>query len=156
MIVNIKLLDEKAKLPKRSIDTDACYDVVAVSKKDHGNGVFEYGWGFSMELPPNTQMDARARSSIYKTGLILSNCIGTIDEGYRGEGKAFFYHVLKDLPPYEIGDRIVQIQLRTREDVEFVEAKELSDSVRGEGGFGHTDLRFYSPSYRNDKYYFYK
>ena len=139
--VKIKILNEKATLPKRTNDTDACYDVVAVSKVHHGNGVYEYGWGFAMELPPNTQMDARPRSSIYKTGMILSNCIGTIDEEYRGEGKAFFYHVIKEFPEYEIGDRIIQIQLRSREDVNFVQVDSLTSTGRGDGGFGSTGLK---------------
>lgn len=140
-IVKIKLLHPNAKIPKKNKDSDACYDAFAISKRDMGNGVYEYGLGFSLELPENTQMDLRPRSSIYKTGLILSNCIGTGDEGYRGEYKAFFYHVIPSLPPYEVGDRIIQIQLRSREDMILEEVAELSDSERGSGGFGSSGLK---------------
>jgi dUTP pyrophosphatase len=83
-------------------------------------------------------LDLRSRSSIHKTGLILSNCIGTGDEEYRGEYQAFFYHVIPTLPPYEVGDRILQIQLKTREDVIFKITKELSETKRGKEGFGST------------------
>ncbi len=138
-VLKIKILDKRAKITKTHL-TDACWDVVACSKKEYGDGRVEYGLGFSAELPQGTQLDLRARSSIHKTGMILSNGIGTGDEDYRGEYKAVFYHVLKDLPPYEIGDRIIQCQLVKRDEenymIEYVD--ELSDTERGEGGFGST------------------
>ncbi len=136
--IKIKLLHPNAQIPKKVIDSDACYDVIAVSKENLGDGRIHYGLGFALEIPKGTQLDLRSRSSIYKTGLILSNCIGTGDEEYRGEYQAYFYHVIPILPPYEIGDRILQIQLRTREDVEFETIEELSDTERGTNGFGST------------------
>ena len=136
--IKIKLLHPNAQVPKKAISTDACYDVIAVSKEDLGDGRIHYGLGFALEIPENTQLDLRSRSSIHKTGLILSNCIGTGDEEYRGEYQAFFYHVIPTLPPYEVGDRILQIQLRTREDVIFKITEELSETKRSNGGFGHT------------------
>ena len=136
MKVKIKLLNPDAKIPKRALEDDACYDVVATSIKDLGDGRIEYGSGIAMEIPKNTQADFRARSSIHKTGLLLSNSIGTIDEGYRGEIGAVFYHVIPTLPPYEVGDRILQMQIRTREDVVFDVVDELSETVRADGGFG--------------------
>lgn len=134
--IKIKLLHPNAQIPKKVIDTDACYDVVAISKRDWGDGRIHYGLGFALELPENTQLDLRPRSSIYKTGLILSNCIGTGDEEYRGEYQAFFYHVIPTLPPYNVGDRILQIQLKTREDVVFEITDELSETKRDIKGFG--------------------
>lgn len=140
MKVKIKLLHSDAKTPIRFNETDACYDVYATSREILGDGRIRYGLGFAMELPTNTQMDCRPRSSIHKTGLVLSNSIGTIDEDYRGEWGAYFYHVIPTLPPYEVGDRILQIQLRSREDVVFVVSDELNTTNRGDGGFGSTDL----------------
>ena len=137
-IIKIKLLHPNASVPKKVIDTDACYDVIAVSKEDLGDGRIHYGLGFALEIPENTQLDLRPRSSIHKTGLILSNCIGTGDEEYRGEYQAFFYHVIPTLPPYEVGDRILQIQLRTRNDVIFKITEKLSETERGIEGFGST------------------
>lgn len=138
-VVKIKLLNENAKLPKKAHDDDACYDVVATSKEvKHGGKVIEYGLGFSAELPPGTQLDVRARSSVCKTGLILANGIGTGDEGYRGEYKAVFYHVVPELTPYEVGDRVCQIQIVKRLNTSLHLVDDLSDSVRGEGGWGST------------------
>lgn len=136
--VKIKLLNNLAKTPIKSHETDACYDAIATSKKVYGDGRIEYGLGFSLELPPNTQLDLRARSSIHKTGLILSNGVGTGDEGYNGEYRVVFYHVLTTLPPYEIGDRVIQIQLKSREDMNFNHVDELSETTRGAGGYGST------------------
>ena len=136
--VRIKLLDPEAKIPIRFNETDACYDVYATSVKYIGHNRYEYGLGFSLELPPNTQLDMRPRSSIYKTGLVLSNSVGTGDEDYRGEYKAIFYHLVPTLPPYSVGDRILQIQLRSREDIEFVTVDEVGNTARGGGGFGST------------------
>ena len=135
-LIKIKLLHPNAQIPKKAIDTDACYDVIAVSKEDLGDGRIHYGLGFALEIPDGTQLDLRPRSSIHKTGLILSNCIGTGDEEYRGEYQAFFYHIIPTLPPYEIGDTILQIQLKTREDVNFILTEKLSETKRGNKGFG--------------------
>lgn len=143
-IIRIKFLDKhkkipRAKLPFRGSSHSACWDVYATSKEVNNYGkVVKYGLGFAVELPPMTQLDFRPRSSIWKTGLVLSNSIGTIDEDYRGEISAVFYHMIPELPEYEVGDRIGQIQLVNRQDVLFVEVGELSDTVRGDGGFGST------------------
>lgn len=136
--IKIKLTHPKAKIPVKAYGTDACYDIIAVSKEYIGYNRYKYKCGFHIELPANSQIDIRPRSSIYKTGLILSNSIGTVDEDYRGEFMVIFYHIEKELPPYEIGDRIAQIQLRSREDIEFILVDELSETERGSGGFGHT------------------
>jgi dUTP pyrophosphatase len=138
--VKIKLLHPEAKIPARFNETDACYDVYATSIAYIGHDRYEYGLGFALELPPNTQLDLRSRSSIYKTGMILSNSIGTGDEDYRGEYKAIFYHLIQSLPKYKVGDRILQIQLRSREDVKFIPSLELGETKRSDGGYGSTGL----------------
>ena len=82
-------------------------------------------------------IDFRPRSSIYKTGMILSNCEGTLDEDYRGEIKAYFYKVAPG-KIYKVGDKIGQIKLGFTLPIEFEEVDELSDTKRGSGGFGST------------------
>lgn len=136
--VNIKLLHKYAKVPYKTHVTDACYDCIAVSKKEVAPNVFEYGLGFAIEPPEFTQLDFRPRSSVWKTGMVLSNCIGTGDESFTGEYKAVFYHVMTNLPAYEIGDRVCQMQLVSRCNIQFNEVEKLSDSKRGANGFGST------------------
>lgn len=88
--------------------------------------------------PINLSIDFRPRSSVWKTGLSLANCEGTIDELYRGEVSAVFYHVMPTMPKYEVGDRIGQIKLGITFPMEFVEVDELDDTERGAGGYGST------------------
>ena len=88
------------------------------------------------QSPLNLSIDFRPRSSVWKTGMVLSNCEGTIDELYRGEVFAIFYHVMPDMPRYRIGDKIGQIKLGMAFPIEFVAVDELDDTERGENGYG--------------------
>ena len=141
MKVRFKKLHENALLPKQAKEGDACYDVVATSKEDLGDGRIVYGLGFALQpedLDLPLQIDLRARSSVHKTGMILSNCIGTGDKTYTGEYKAVFYKIIHSLPDYEVGDRILQIQMQGSVPIEFVETQDLTTTERGNGGYGHT------------------
>jgi len=138
MLIKIKKLTA-TPTPKKAHKTDACYDVYATSVKDLGDGRIEYGLGVALQpLLANTglQFDFRARSSIHKTGLILSNCIGTGDEGFCGFYKAIFYNIIPGLPNYKVGDRILQVQCTKPVDIEFIEVEEFEETARGNGGFG--------------------
>jgi len=144
MKINIKKLTQDSKIPHKAHSSDACYDVVATSKRDLGDGRIEYGLGISLqpaELEQGVQFDFRPRSSIHKTGMILSNCIGTGDEGYTGEYKAVFYKILPHLPDYEVGDRIVQMQVTKPVQVEFEEVEDLRETERGDGGYGSSGVK---------------
>ena len=82
-------------------------------------------------------LDFRPRSSVYKTGLSLSNCSGTLDELYRGEVKAIFYNITFG-KRYKVGERIGQIKLGISLPLSFEIVDELSKTERGTGGFGST------------------
>lgn len=139
MTIPFKKITPLAQQPSKKHRFDACYDIVATSKKDHGNGVIEYGFGFAVDIPPGFKMLLRPRSSIYKTGLILSNSVGVGDSGYTGEYKAFFYHVIQSLQIYEVGDKILQIEIVPAYlNTEFVEVDNINETERGKGGFGST------------------
>jgi len=84
-------------------------------------------------------IDGRARSSIWKTGMLLANSIATVDEGYTGEIMAVFYHVMPNMPRYKVGDKILQIHLNVTEPIHFIEVDELTATERGDGGFGSTN-----------------
>ena len=140
MKVKIKLLG--GKMPRKAYPDDYCYDCYAREVRKISEGVYEYSLGFALELPPieghDVSVEIRARSSVYKTGLILSNGIGTVDFGYRGEVKAIFYQVVKGLPIYEVGDKVCQLVLSIAPKIEFELVKELTDTERGNGGHGST------------------
>lgn len=148
MVVKLKLLDQNAKVPIKKYSRDFCYDVVAISKKEVHPGVIEYGLGLAFQLVVPEDMkefifsiDFRPRSSVWETGLSLCNCEGTIDELYTGGTKAIFYHVIKDLPPYEVGDRIGQIKIGMTIPAEFIVVDKLDETERGANGYGSTGQR---------------
>lgn len=138
MLIKIKKLAD-TPTPHKAHKSDACFDVYATSVKDLGDGRIEYGLGIALQpLLDDTgvQFDFRPRSSIHKTGLVLANSIGTGDEGYTGEYKAVFYNVIKELPNYKVGDRILQMQCTQPVNIEFIEVGEFEETERGSGGFG--------------------
>lgn len=142
MQIKYKKLHPLAKEPYQKYPTDACFDVYATSKEIlEGGKIIKYGTGLAFEIPKGTRLDLRPRSSIFKTGLILSNSTATGDFGYTGEYFFHFYHVVPELLPYQIGDRIGQIHVEHVNKIEFVEVQELTESERGEAGFGSTGLK---------------
>lgn len=142
MKVKVKKLNDKAVIPFKTYERDFCYDVVATSCEEVAPNIYKYGIGLAFQVEPNSfevfSLDFRPRSSVWKTGMVLSNCIGTIDEPYRGEVSAVFYHVMPNLPKYEVGNRIGQIKIGTTYPIDFVEVEELDPTERNDGGFGST------------------
>jgi dUTP pyrophosphatase len=138
MEVKIKKLVKTAITPKYAKDGDAGMDLTATSKwYDDDNNVC-YGTGIAMEIPKGYVGLVFPRSSNAKQDLILSNSVGVIDSGYRGEIKFKFKlvedrHLAKD---YNIGDRVGQIIIMPYPIIEFVEVDELSETERGKGGYG--------------------
>lgn len=164
MEVKIKKLHPDAVIPYKTYPSDFCYDVVAVSEEEVAPNVWRYGLGIALQIergvelieegkedcdyiyislvnsPINLSLDFRPRSSIYKTGMILSNSVGTVDENYNGEIFLVFYHVLPNMPRYKVGNAIAQMKIGTTFPINFVEVKELSKTDRNDGGFGHTGI----------------
>lgn len=139
--IKIKKLIDNAVIPTYAKSGDACMDVTAVSIRiveEAGYGYIEYDSGLAFEIPEGYTMLCFPRSSISDTGLILSNSVGVIDSGYRGAVKARFKYV-KGSKDYSVGDRVFQIMVIPYPKIEFEEVDELSESTRGEGGFGSTN-----------------
>lgn len=70
--------------------------------------------------------------------MVLSNAVGTVDELFTGEVSAVFYHVMPNMPKYEVGDKIIQCKLGVTLPLEFIEVNELSSTERGDCGYGST------------------
>jgi dUTP pyrophosphatase len=142
--VKVKKLNKNAVIPKYAKDGDAGMDLVATSIISNTTFNVTYGTGIAMEIPKGYVGLVFPRSSIRKTDLSLTNCVGVIDSGYRGEIQATFKKVFGkndiriDEMDYKVGDRIAQIMIIPYPSVTFIESDELSDSERGEGGFGST------------------
>lgn len=164
MIVKIKKLNDNAKIPQYAHPgVDMGMDVVATSieyKEDID--CYVYHTGLAFEVPEGYGMLIFPRSSNRKTDAYLSNSVGVLDSSYRGELLVCFknrdsfsqyerinlltsklLHVAEDiqpedLAPYKVGDRIAQIIIFPYPQIEFEEVNELSNTDRGDGGFGST------------------
>jgi dUTP pyrophosphatase len=139
MQVKIKKLNQYAVIPKYAKDGDAGLDLVATSKLSNTSFQVSYGTGLAMEIPKGFVGLVFPRSSIRNTELQLSNSVGVIDSGYRGELQATFNKTRGfGSIAYDIGDKIAQIIIIPYPPIEFEEVEELNNTERGEGGFGST------------------
>lgn len=140
MKIKIKKLDERFKMPTKGSSESACYDCYATSYIVNGKKHI-YGLGFACEPPEGYSVELRPRSSISNHGLSLTNSIGTVDADYRGELIVKFYECDDFVKPYQVGERVCQMKLVRdyQEDVMLVD--ELSETIRGDGGFGSTGLK---------------
>lgn len=156
MELKIKKLYEDSILPTKAHATDAGYDLYAHSKSYDNDGNVVYGSGVAMEIPQGYVGLVFPRSSNAKKDLILSNSVGIIDSGFRGEISFKFKKNLKlfydygetcekelelqknpySYKYYSIGDRIGQIIIIPYPEIEFVEVDELAGSDRGANGYG--------------------
>ncbi len=141
MIIKYKKLYPYAKPPFRAHFDDAGADLTAASMLWNGEyKVMEYGTGLAFEIPSGYYAELKPRSSIYKTGMILSNSTGTLDASYRGEVLAKFYFVDNNESEkfYMIGDRIIQMVIPGVDprEIVFKEVETLTDTERGDCGYG--------------------
>jgi dUTP pyrophosphatase len=136
--VKFKRLHPQAIVPKYAKKGDAGLDLTITSIKDDVHQV-TYGFGFSMEIPEGYVGLVFPRSSIKNTQLALSNSVGVIDSGYRGEVMAVF-NKLVGYPSkkYYVGDRGAQLIIIPIPKIEMIVVDELSETERGTGGFGST------------------
>jgi dUTP pyrophosphatase len=161
MNIKIKKLDANAVIPAYAKPGDAGMDITAVSKIYDKDGNVSYGTGLAFEIPEGYVALLFPRSSNSKKELVLSNSVGVLDSGYRGEvffkfkpvpffsedeltdsfeSDTYFSTALSinKVEEYNVGDRVGQIIVLPYPQVTFVEVDELSSSERGTGGFGST------------------
>ncbi len=137
MKVKIKKLHEDAVIPSYSKAGDAGMDLYSVRSEHDKHGNCVHYTGLAMEIPKGYVGLLYPRSSISKTSCSLRNAVGVVDSGYRGEVMLKFA-CSTNLGVYDVGDRVAQLIIMPYPEVEFEEAEELSDTDRGEGGFGST------------------
>lgn len=131
---------EDVKLPLVTED-NACFDFYSPEKVViyPGQMGVKIGNGVVTEIPKGYYMMLFMRSSYgAKRTLRLSNCVGIIDSPYRGEIKAMFDNIGDEVEIIEKGDRFVQGLIQKKIEVEFEEVTTLTETQRGDGGFGST------------------
>ena len=146
--VNFKKLHPSALTPCYAKAGDAGMDLTATEIISNEPFQIVYGVGIAVEIPEGHVGLIFPRSSIRKYDLSLTNCVGVIDSGYRGEIQVTFRKergVASKI--YDIGDRVCQIMILPFPGVRFMEKDELSDSERGTGGHGSTGISYTKPEF---------
>lgn len=145
MNIKVKRICEKAKLPTRGSEKAAAYDVYACLPDENApvtimpHQTMLIGTGLRMAPPEGFYVGVYARSGLSsKEGLRPANCVGVIDEDYRGEYLVAVHNDSEVTRSIRHGDRIAQILLQKRYDMDFEEVDELDTTGRGVGGFGST------------------
>ena len=142
MNINIKKLTETAKIPTKQHEGDAGYDLYAdmrelVTIKPHTTEFIHTG--MAIEVPDGYFGAVFARSGLAsKQGLRPANCVGVCDSRYRGEYMVALHNDSAYAKIVSPGDRIAQLVVMPYLNVEFDEVDELSDTERGDDGFGST------------------
>lgn len=155
--IKIKVL-EGGILPVRMSEGASCLDVFAREiSYDKDDGYLKVKLGFSAEIPNGFTMNLMPRSSISDKGLILCNSPGQIDPDFRGEVQARFFPAMTSklitaiisgdgnivdymMSKFTVGESVAQISITKEYNNSIMEVDhELSETKRGEGGFGHTN-----------------
>ena len=142
MKVRIKKLNERAVIPTYGSAGSAGGDLYSAEENDitvaPGQTAF-IGTGLAVEIPQGLVGLVYARSGLAcKKGLAPANKVGVIDSDYRGEIKVVLYNHGKESQTVAKGERIAQLVIAPFVFAEYEETDDLSDTVRGEGGFGST------------------
>ena len=142
MDINIKLLNEFAKVPTRGSAQAAGYDLYAATNYDieiQPHSTVKVDTGIAIEIPEDYFGAIYARSGLAtKQGLRPANAVGIIDSDYRGPIIVALHNDTIHTQKIKAGDRIAQLIIQPYLNVDFNIVDELSDTERGNGGFGST------------------
>ena len=143
-IIKFKKTLKDAVVPSAATKGDVGYDLTAIELvKKMGNNTYMYDTGICVEPPVGFYTEIVPRSSIVKTGYVLSNSVGIIDPHYSGSLKVCFTKVDESMPDLEVPFTKCQLLLKRAEYGVFKEVAEFGGATeRGSGGFGSTDQMF--------------
>lgn len=140
MILKVRRLSSDAVLPSYAHPGDAGLDLFAAEEVAIKPGESRLvRTGIAVELPVGTEGQVRPRSGLaLKHAVTVLNAPGTVDEGYRGEVGVILINHGKEVFTVTKGMKIAQMVVARVERVEVTETRSLSETRRGEGGFGST------------------
>ena len=139
MIIKFKKLKESARMPLHANYGDAGSDLFASEDFElPAQSVGAVPTAIAVEIPYGLVGYINPRSGLAMKGVTVMNAPGTIDSGYRGEIKVILANHTDQSYNIKAGDKIAQIVIHRFDTVDFEQVLELSDSARGEGGFGST------------------
>ena len=139
MIVKIKKLCSTT-IPTKATSGAAAYDLYAAENAYIAPGTtVAVATGIAMEIPEGWKGEIYSRSGLAKHGIVVANAPGKIDSDYRGEIFVLLHNnLLQDIAGIERGDRIAQLEINPIHEVTFEEVDQLSNTDRGDKGFGST------------------
>jgi len=140
MKIQFKKLVSNAITPRFGKPGDAGADLVATSIDMSRDAQIVYTTGIAVEIPEGMVGLIFPRSSIRNYDLIMSNSVGVIDSGYRGEIMVTFNLKNPWSEIYNVGDRIAQLVIIPVPLAQYVEVDELSETQRGIAGHGSTGV----------------
>lgn len=142
LILNIERLPHCVAMPHYATDGAAGMDLCAAIDTPVTLGSLDRALiptGLKIQLPHGYEAQIRARSGMaIKHGITLSNCVGTIDEDYRGEVCIGIINLSKDEYTINPGDRIAQMIIAQVKQLKIQEVESLTETTRATGGFGST------------------
>ena len=143
MKIQFKKLHPQAVVPTKGTEGSAAYDLYATETVYSPIGeIVTIGTGLSLEIPEGWKGEIYSRSGLASKGIIVPNSPGKIDSDYRGEIQVLLLNTSeRDMAAIAPGDRIAQFELSPVYDIEFEEVVTLSETDRGEMGFGSTGYR---------------
>lgn len=138
----VEKINEKAIIPFKAHDGDAGMDLFSIEEviiKPMERKLIHTG--IKIGLPKNTEAQVRPRSGLaLKHGITVLNTPGTIDEGYRGEIGVILINLSNEDFKVEVGMKIAQMVIKEVLVLDVEEVSELTETERGEGGFGSTGV----------------
>ena len=142
--MEMKIISKSGRIPKYETEGAAGFDISAYLEEPMTLNPGERALvptGLFFEVPEGYEAQVRARSGLaIKKGIGLVNGIGTVDSDYRGEIKVPLINWGTEPFVINNGERIAQVVITSYERVKIKLVSELSDTERGEGGFGHTGV----------------
>ena len=144
-MINMKIVSESGRMPAYATEGSAGFDISAYLPD--GPMVLKAGaralvpTGLYFEVPEGYEAQVRARSGLaIRNGIGMVNGIGTVDSDYRGEIRVPMINWSDEDFTINDGDRIAQVIITSYEKVNLEQVCDLSETERGEGGFGHTGV----------------
>jgi dUTP pyrophosphatase len=143
IVLKIKKLNNKAKIPMLATDGSACFDLSTVEDVMINKGrLVKVHTGISVEIPIGYCIEVYPRSGIAGRGVIIPNSPAIIDSDYRGEIMINMYGLFVErVEVFGAGSRIAQARLVKTVPTIIKVVSHLSDTTRGEGGFGSTGVQ---------------
>ena len=159
-MVNLKFkkLSETAQIPRLATEGAACFDLTVDRIEETAPGKIKLFFGLASEFPDDYKLCIVPRSSFNHKDWVMQNSPGQVDSDYRGEIAMFlqafpiglsgayangFYYPNS---PYQVGDRCAQAFLQAVVPTRILEVVEVSETVRGTGGFGSTGTHQLGPN----------